>query len=869
MKKVLAWAVALALVLSSFTMAFAADAAKTSKDFKDASQINYTEAVDVMVATGIINGFPDGTFGPQKTVTRGQMAKMIACIKNGGEDVGDQFKSACPFADSKDHWAAGYIAYCASEHIIDGRSADKFDPDAEVTGTEVAKMALTSLGYDSKIQGYTGENWAAAVLKDAKKNNLFKDLDKSFVPGDPCDRESAAQILFNMLKATEVEYNQKMSVSTGETSVEVSGKATEVENKTASDNGDQKMQMYEDVFGGKLVLTPKVNTAGTPVETVTDEYGNPGHTWTYDKAKVGTYTDSTAYEFVVEKVEGADNTAKVKAAFQNYDKDAAENAVIADVKVNNGANATVALGDKVKLYETTGTDETKAYYNAVVTQYVPAKITAVNTKVSDAEKKDGITAKLTLQMKGATVATTTTMPANNKMAGYDETTYVKDAIIAVALGSNNTIIDSYLPKELVSGAVAEIDGAVATFDGKEYTKSGVFYDFGTPLAPKKEYTVYDYNGYMFASEFVAAPAAEKFYGVITDKKSDTDSTGWSTDDPKVTNLVRIFTAEGQMKEFTLAEGVTVPDAVIDANSKKVIPTLIAYEENENGEISKFYTNATTVTWENESIKTGGVLHGKQVSEDVIAFANIGTEKPEWKTYDFAALEAAKDKIDVSAYFDEETGIVAMMVGTLEDAAAPNVTLAFMTDMRSVQNTSGDAYKIDVLEKGEAKTYTSVGSEGKTAAQYTAIDNFYNDPTTDVEIAGLVKLTFDGELVSAIEFADCYGVAAPVKEFPTIDGSTPAKKYDAVFKGAGTSAVEGILPVNGVTNENGQRYLNIGTKANIDNQTITTDAVVYFVNGNKLEASEFSNIEEGCSVILMQLNEGSSTWDTVIFAGPQA
>ena len=100
MKKVLAWAVALALVLSSFTMAFA-DQAKTSKDFKDASQIQYTEAVDVMVATGVINGYPDGTFGPQKTVKRSEMAKMISVMLEGGEDIGDQYKSACPFKDSQ------------------------------------------------------------------------------------------------------------------------------------------------------------------------------------------------------------------------------------------------------------------------------------------------------------------------------------------------------------------------------------------------------------------------------------------------------------------------------------------------------------------------------------------------------------------------------------------------------------------------------------------------------------------------------------------------------------------------------------------------------------------------------------------------
>ena len=134
MKKVLSWVLVLALVLGSFSMAFAADTANSSS-FKDVNSISNKEAVDVMVATGIINGYPDGNYYPDRTITRAEMAKMISIAVNGGDDIGDYYASSCKFADSKNHWAAGYIAYCANEGIVDGRSADVFDPDTTATGT--------------------------------------------------------------------------------------------------------------------------------------------------------------------------------------------------------------------------------------------------------------------------------------------------------------------------------------------------------------------------------------------------------------------------------------------------------------------------------------------------------------------------------------------------------------------------------------------------------------------------------------------------------------------------------------------------------------------------------------------------------------
>ena len=71
----------------------------SATDFTDDSDISSKEAVDVMSGIGVINGYPDGSFRPEGNVTRAQMAKMIAYIVAGGEDVGDLYAGANSFSD--------------------------------------------------------------------------------------------------------------------------------------------------------------------------------------------------------------------------------------------------------------------------------------------------------------------------------------------------------------------------------------------------------------------------------------------------------------------------------------------------------------------------------------------------------------------------------------------------------------------------------------------------------------------------------------------------------------------------------------------------------------------------------------------------
>ena len=96
MKKFLSLVLALVMAMSLVTVSAGA------KDFNDGDKISgiaYEEAVNVMSEMGIIDGYGDGNFQPQGTLTRGAAAKIIACMmlgKTTAEALGTQ---AAPFKD--------------------------------------------------------------------------------------------------------------------------------------------------------------------------------------------------------------------------------------------------------------------------------------------------------------------------------------------------------------------------------------------------------------------------------------------------------------------------------------------------------------------------------------------------------------------------------------------------------------------------------------------------------------------------------------------------------------------------------------------------------------------------------------------------
>ena len=186
----------LALVLA-FACAFTMFAGAAS--YSDKADIKASTAVDMLSSLGVIQGYDDGSFKPDTTVTRAQMAKMIFTIMNGGNDNADAYVSLpTKFTDLPTAaWAQGYVRYLQNTGIIAGKSATEFAPNKTVTGLEAAKMVLVAAGYNAEKAGLTGAAWAQNTMKYGQLNNLFEDVNTNLNAALP--RQYAAQILYNAL----------------------------------------------------------------------------------------------------------------------------------------------------------------------------------------------------------------------------------------------------------------------------------------------------------------------------------------------------------------------------------------------------------------------------------------------------------------------------------------------------------------------------------------------------------------------------------------------------------------------------------------------------------------------------------------------
>ena len=114
--------------------------------FTDSADIKATDAVNMLSSLGVITGYTDGSYQPNKVVTRAEMAKMIFVVRNNKIDDSAYQSNYSKLTDISNHWAKGYIKFCESQGIIAGKGNNKFDPDAKITREQLAAVLYRYAG---------------------------------------------------------------------------------------------------------------------------------------------------------------------------------------------------------------------------------------------------------------------------------------------------------------------------------------------------------------------------------------------------------------------------------------------------------------------------------------------------------------------------------------------------------------------------------------------------------------------------------------------------------------------------------------------------------------------------------------------------
>ena len=819
MKKFLSLVLALVMTMSLVTVSAGA------KDFTDASKIAYDEAVDVMSAVKVIDGYTDGSFNPSATLTRGAAAKIICNLILGPTTASALVADAAPYKDvPTNHTFAGYIAYCQKTGIISGYADGTFKPANSLTGYAFMKMLLGALGYKADQEGYTGANWSINVAKRALNIGLADDLVGDFNGVKAVNREEACLYAFNTLKATMVEYDKNSTVIVGNITIKEQSDAKEMANTGKTDGNIDK--------DGKMQFAEKYFTDLKGVAT-TDEFSRPATMWKVKSEEIGTYTDT------------ADATYTKKVEIGDIYKDLGLGKSISAKKVSVYVDG-VENPDQPARDITKGDDKNKYGDNGVLTEVFydndndSVVITEVNTYVGTITKTVKATDKKDAYV---VVAPKSEKPTNFKNEFETDDKFEDDDYVLYTYSLKEKEIESVAAATKVEGTVTVAENSVTnnsdkkalTINGTKYKASAkISGDNLSDVSVKQDYTIYlDSYGYMI---YVEENEAIGDYALILNIKQ-------GSNDWYLGNRAELLFTDGTTKIVTTDK---------DYFTKKSMAKhdIVAYKVNDDGEYTlkalpteKLVSAESTGDEKNDTLTTNKTLSmennkaGLKIdsttytanSASVFVVADAGS------TDDFTAYTGVKnapsidttkakklsETADTYAYCKSGKMITVMFVFPgknveINDATSNALFVANGSVSNLIHDNDGDYFTFSAVVDGELKTVK--------VAQDVKVDGVKQ---TEKQI----KKSFGGLFKS---YTTDKGIITSVKTYEDYD-----KNQDVENESAVNGTVSGIDKVSkeytvklGLVKDGEYKYT----------VTVDKDAKIFYVNtDDEISVSSYSAI----------------------------
>lgn len=157
----------------------------------------YEKDVTLLSALGIMRGYEDGLFLPDRQISRAEFAKIATKL------IGNLFDTdETTFLDvSNGHWAHPYVETAVREQLINGVGGGYFMPDDAITTPQVIKILVSVLGYSDVAErkgGYpSGYNIVASEI------DLYDDIKVS--GNQVITRGEVARLVVNALECDKLE----------------------------------------------------------------------------------------------------------------------------------------------------------------------------------------------------------------------------------------------------------------------------------------------------------------------------------------------------------------------------------------------------------------------------------------------------------------------------------------------------------------------------------------------------------------------------------------------------------------------------------------------------------------------------------------
>lgn len=150
-----------------------------------------------------INGYKDGTFKPEKKITRAEAAKVLAYALTDISEIEKSEKTS--FSDiDKSAWYSDIVDFMASIDAVRGYGDGSFKPDKNITRAEFTAIISSINGYDSnslnKFKDVPKDHWAKEYIEDAGEKNYVKGYPNgTFKPDETITRAEVVAMINRMI----------------------------------------------------------------------------------------------------------------------------------------------------------------------------------------------------------------------------------------------------------------------------------------------------------------------------------------------------------------------------------------------------------------------------------------------------------------------------------------------------------------------------------------------------------------------------------------------------------------------------------------------------------------------------------------------
>ena len=731
---------ALSLLLSSTLVLGMLVMGGSAAGYKDVDASNdHQEAIEVLQAVGIMTGDQNGKFNPDGSITRNEMAVIMAHLLNLNYDY---YRGTNPFTDVPE-WAAPYVAACAAEGVVAGIGNGQFGGNQKVTAAQASLMIMKALGYFQNAEDF-GTDWQVATIRQASYINLFDNINSN--AESALTRAQVAQLVLNGLKAQMVDFTGDKGIQIGDVTVGYKAEYTARTNANKkynsidtgktdiAGNNQYYVQLGEELYNGDLKL-----------KGASDDFGRPANNWRYDGKDIGTYTKDADLTY----------TAKVENGDIYKDLGLSKNVAKRDVTVYvNGIKQSSKALDIVK----SGKDKVAESANGVLTEVFydadnhEVLITEVHTYVGTVVKTVNATDKRDAYV---VINPETVNPGIGNKEFETTQEFEDDSYVLYTYSESAKEIKSVEPAQKVEGVVTraentvtnDTDKAALTIDGQRYTASAkVSGENLSDVSVDEQYTVYlDSYGYLIYVERIDEIGD---YALLVDTDAGTlfnakkAALVFADGTTAVVNTAKNYAASG---DNHIDDG-TIVTYRKDADG---VYTLRAVT---SGTGSVFVDNDKDFNIVNDKAGITGLPAGVVTANSASTFvvrdpsANAVTaDLGDWTAYTgiknapTIKAEVANDKnVDVYYYCKNGSMVTVMFIVPAEkvvinDGVNKSIFLAGDSVSNLIHDKNGDYYEYEAVVNGEIKTVKVDESLGKnlngmyksySVDKYGVITNLY-------------------------------------------------------------------------------------------------------------------------------------------------